>query len=184
VVGLTGTGARDVARQLSDIRCRKADARRVLVEVSLPEYMQTTRRAFPGFDVLPLDIQGALVSLVYNRGAGMKDRPGTDNRREMRAIRDLVARGVLVGISDQLRSMKRLWAGQGLEGLLRRRDAEAALVDAAVSALRIAVEAPSGLRTAARRRTNGKAQDARERRAVVLPVRPIGGRRRRRRPSV
>jgi GH24 family phage-related lysozyme (muramidase) len=46
----------------------------------------------------------------------------------MLAIRDLVARGDLAGIAAQIRSMKRLWEGKGLDGLLRRRDDEAALV--------------------------------------------------------
>jgi GH24 family phage-related lysozyme (muramidase) len=170
-IGRTGTAAREMAPALADIRCRAADSRRVLVQVSLPLYVQRTRRAFPGFDVLPLDLQGALVSLVYNRGTSMSDAPGTDNRREMRAIRDLVSRGTMAGIADQIRSMKRLWIGKGLDGLLRRRDAEAALVDSAVAALREALEpAPSGLRGFARsaqRRATGWLGAAR--RPVVIP---------------
>jgi len=109
-----------------------------------------TRRAFPGFDVLPLDVQGALVSLVYNRGTRMTDSPGTNDRREMRAIRDLVAGGMVAGIAEQLRLMKRLWVGKGLDGLLRRRDAEAALVESAIGAMLRALRAiPGRLRRAA-----------------------------------
>ena len=33
--------------------------------------IERTRAAFPGVDALPADAQGALVSLVYNRGPGM-----------------------------------------------------------------------------------------------------------------
>jgi GH24 family phage-related lysozyme (muramidase) len=148
-IGKTGAAARSLAASLADIRCTAADARRVLIDVSLPVYADRTRRAFPGFDVLPLDVQGALVSLVYNRGAGMKDSPGTDNRKEMRAIRDLVASGVLVGIAAEIRAMKRLWIGKGLDGLLRRREAEASLVESALIALRHALR---GLRQSGRRR--------------------------------
>jgi GH24 family phage-related lysozyme (muramidase) len=36
-------------------------------------------------------------------------------------------------IADQLRAMKRLWKGQGLDGLLRRRDAEADMVEACIT---------------------------------------------------
>jgi GH24 family phage-related lysozyme (muramidase) len=133
-IGCTGAAARHLATSVADIRCTAADSRRVLVAVSLPVYLARTRQAFPGFDVLPLDVQGALVSLVYNRGARMADSPGTDNRREMRAIRDLVARGLVVGIAEQLRSMKRLWEGKGLDGLIRRREAEAQLVESAIEA--------------------------------------------------
>ena len=91
-----------------------------------------------------------LVSLVYNRGASMKDSPGSDNRREMRAIRDLVPRMDLRGIAAALRSMKRLWAGKGLDGLLRRREAEAVLVE---SCLAPPVAAP---RAAPRRAVTGR----------------------------
>jgi GH24 family phage-related lysozyme (muramidase) len=143
-IGKTGAAAKALAPTLADIRSKAADARRVLLEVSIPTYVERTRRAFPGFDLLPLDVQGALVSLVYNRGAGMKDSAGTDNRKEMRAIRDLVASGMIAGIAEQLRSMKRLWTGQGLAGLLRRRDAEAALVESTMAALMRALRAIPG----------------------------------------
>lgn len=149
-IGQTGAAARALAASLADIRCAAADARRILVRVSLPVYVARTRRAFPGFDFLPLDVQGALVSLVYNRGTRMTDSPGTDDRREMRAIRDLVAAGLVAGIAEQLRAMKRLWAGKGLDGLLRRRDAEAALVESAIGAMLRALRAvPRALRPAA-----------------------------------
>jgi GH24 family phage-related lysozyme (muramidase) len=188
VVRLKGQAARAAAAGLAGIRCRKADARRVLVDVSLPDYLAQTRRAFPGFDVLPLDVQGALVSLVYNRGASMTDKPGTDNRREMRAIRDLVGRGLVIGIADQLRSMKRLWVGMGLDGLLRRRDAEADLVDAAMAAMRRAITAVpvpvARVAATARRTSNTHEVSPRARRAVVLAMPHAGARPRRRRPQV
>lgn len=107
----------------------------MLLGVSIPVYVERTRKALPGFDLLPLDVQGALVSLVYNRGSGMKDSPGTDNRKEMRAIRALVARGMIAGIAEQLRAMKRLWQGKKLDGLLLRRGAEASLVESSMAAL-------------------------------------------------
>jgi hypothetical protein len=62
--------------------------------------------AFPGINELSPDAQGALVSLVFNRGTSMEG----DRRREMRAIQAAVANGDLQEIADQLRSMKRLWA--------------------------------------------------------------------------
>ena len=90
-------------------------------------------QAFPGLEKLPADAQGALVSLVYNRGTSMVDKPGEDRRKEMRAIRDAVEEQDLQEIADQLRSMKRLWAGKGLDGLLARREAEAELVESTIT---------------------------------------------------
>lgn len=132
-IGRKGTDAESLAKRLADIKCKPADSRRVLLECSIPEYVEKTRQAFPGFDELPLDAQGALVSLVYNRGAGMKDSAGSDKRLEMRVIRELVPSGNLAGIAAQLRSMKRLWVGKNMAGLLRRRDAEAALVESSMA---------------------------------------------------
>jgi GH24 family phage-related lysozyme (muramidase) len=131
--GKTGAPAQALAARLATIKCTAADSRRILLECSIPEFVEKTRQAFPGFDELPLHAQGALVSLVYNRGASMKDSAGKDNRVEMRAIRELVPMGDLAGIAAQLRSMKRLWTGQGMAGLLRRRDAEAALVESSMA---------------------------------------------------
>jgi GH24 family phage-related lysozyme (muramidase) len=54
-------------------------------------------------------------------------------RAEMRAVRDAVAVQDLAEIAAQLRAMKRLWEGQGLDGLLRRREAEAQLVESCLA---------------------------------------------------
>ncbi|ANK82776.1 MAG: hypothetical protein TEF_19735 [Rhizobiales bacterium NRL2] len=100
---------------------------RVFCVRSAPEFIARTRAAFPNFDTLPDLCRGALFSLVYNRGASMKD---TDSRREMREIRDLMSdggRAALSRVPRRIRSMKRLWPG--LAGLRRRRDDEADLFE-------------------------------------------------------
>jgi GH24 family phage-related lysozyme (muramidase) len=127
VIGISGEAARRRAGEFRDIRIRTADAEKVFKERTLPLYSQQTEDAFPGVDGLPPKVQGALVSLVFNRGPGMDG----DRRKEMRAIRDAVAEGDLQEIADQLRAMKRLW-GPNMRGLLRRRDAEADLVESAI----------------------------------------------------
>jgi GH24 family phage-related lysozyme (muramidase) len=104
-------------------------ARRVFLTRTVPRYQQLTAKAFPGVQNLPADAQGALFSLVYNRGTSMEG----EKRTEMRAIRDAVARGDLADIAKQLRAMKRLWIGKGLDGLLARRDAEADLVESCIA---------------------------------------------------
>lgn len=94
---------------------------------TVPIEIERTHQAFPGLWKLPKDVQGALVSLVYNRGAGMEG----DRRREMREIRDAVWAGDIPAIADALVSMKRLWPD--MKGLRLRRDAEAELVRGAVA---------------------------------------------------
>src|SRR6266850_1475533 len=120
VLGLTGQKAKARAAELKAIQIRRADAEKVFMQRSVPAAQKQTETAFPGVDKLPPDVQGALVSLIYNRGPRMSDRdPNLQDRREMRAIRDAVARGDLKTIADQLRSMKRLWEGKGMGGLLK-----------------------------------------------------------------
>jgi GH24 family phage-related lysozyme (muramidase) len=128
VIGLKGGSAQMRAPQFTDITIKREDAEAVFKERTLPLHSQRTEEAFPGVDELPPDAQGALVSLVFNRGPGMDG----DRRREMRAVRDAVANQDLQEIADQIRAMKRLWEGKGLDGLLKRRDAEADLVESAI----------------------------------------------------
>ena len=127
-IGLSGEPARTRASEFKDITISREAALDVFTRVTLPQYQARTAIAFPGYDKLPSDVQGALVALVFDRGIAMDG----DRRKEMRLIRDAVVSGNLQEIANQLRAMKRLWEGKGLDGLLRRRDAEAALVESAI----------------------------------------------------
>lgn len=129
VVGLTGDKAKAQCAQFADIHIKREDALAVFRNKTIPKEQRLTEQTFPGVDQLPLDAQGALVSLIYNRGAKMDG----DSRREMRAIRDAVPRKDLKEIAAQLRSMKRLWIGKHLDGLIKRREAEAQLVESAIT---------------------------------------------------
>lgn len=129
--GLTGSKARAALPAFRDIVTPFDYASDVFVQSSLPVYHATTRRAFrpAAFDALPADAQGALVSVVYNRGGAMTG----DRNREKRVIRDdcLPGRDVTC-IATQIRSMCRLWRGTALEaGLCNRRESEAQLAEAA-----------------------------------------------------
>jgi GH24 family phage-related lysozyme (muramidase) len=130
-IGLRGLAAKNRASALADIAISSTIAKQVFVDKMLPCCRHQTMMAFPGLERLPLDAQGALLSLVFNRGTSMVDnQPG--DRQEMRAIRAAVARQDLPEIAIQLRRMKRLWENKNLEGLLRRREAEARLVEMSV----------------------------------------------------
>ena len=128
-LGKTGENAHIWAPRFSDITIAKDIALAVFENFTLPHYASETILAFPGLDRLPTLVRGALVSLVFNRGTGMIG----PRRAEMRAIRDAVAKGDLREIARQLRAMKHLWVGQGLDGLLKRREAEAQLVEEAMN---------------------------------------------------
>lgn len=129
VVGLTGTAAHEAMRSvLGRVEIPWDVAMRVFEAVDMPRYEAMLIRACPGVELLPDDCFGALASITYNRGAG-GFTGGGDRFREMRIIRaDILAKNY-ADIPRQIRSMKRLWEGKGLPGLLTRRDAEARLFE-------------------------------------------------------
>ncbi|BDA69263.1 hypothetical protein CAL7716_034290 [Calothrix sp. PCC 7716] len=130
--GLKGVKAENVLNNVKDIVVPWEIAWDVFQNLTVPRYYESTRNAFPGLENLPADAQGALVSLVFNRGGGMKDTPSGLSRLQMRNIRDLVPNKDLKGIAEQIREMKDLWKGKEIEkGMARRRDAEAALLEKA-----------------------------------------------------
>ena len=138
-IGKSGEAAAALAHDLRNITVTREQADAVFLEATLPKYLQLTRVVYPHLSELPLDAQGALVSIIYNRGTAM-GKPGLrswDDRREMRAIQADLAAGVHAGdlakIAALIRSMKRLWEGKGLDGLIARREAEAQLVERADS---------------------------------------------------
>ena len=115
--------------ELGDFVDRNADivvdwttSMRVFLATSLPVHAARALAAFPGLDHLPPRCRAALVSLVYNRGDGMEG----DRRREMRDIRDAIARGDAASVPGHLRAMRRLWRSGGLR---RRREEEAELFE-------------------------------------------------------
>ncbi|MAZ90200.1 MAG: hypothetical protein CL693_21410 [Cellvibrionaceae bacterium] len=122
-----GAQAKSKLRFLADIKIPLTKASIVFRSTSVPAYAARTRRAFPGIENLTPIAQTTLLSLVYNRGASMKG----DSRKEMRAIRMLVKTRDYQGMADQVRSMKRLWEGRGLDGLLIRREREALALERA-----------------------------------------------------
>lgn len=142
--GVTGRAAAQIQTRFHDIRVTEAQARDVFLRQILPREERQTAAGFPGSESLPGLAFGALVSLVYNRGTALDG----DRRREMKAIHDAIVNygqnaegeeptvrqnNLLRFIAGRFRAMKRLWEGKGLDGLLRRRDAEADLVEEAIS---------------------------------------------------
>lgn len=123
--GKKGTAAKNILPRFRQISISYEDACDVFHQTTLPKYAKDTRGIYPGVQKLPPDAQGALLSLVYNRGASLSG----DRRKEMKNIVAHVANADLPKIAKEIRAMKRLWQGQGLDGLLTRREEEAAMVE-------------------------------------------------------
>lgn len=124
-LGKTGSNAKSAIPSISDIEIPWNIALDVFNKSTLPRFIKETLRAFPGADKLHPDAFGALVSIVFNRGASVTG----NSRREMLNIRNLITSKNYKAIAQEIRNMKRLWIGKGLDGLLKRRDEEASLVE-------------------------------------------------------
>jgi hypothetical protein len=119
-------------RACEDIRWMIFDwklSEQVFSRTTITRFYLDTRRAFPGFDELDPRCQAALVSLVFNRGPA---KAGS-RRKEMRDIADATPVADYRRIARAIRQMKRIWVGTDIEeGMSRRREAEARLVEASI----------------------------------------------------
>jgi len=132
VVGIKGYNAKNLIRGLRDISIPWDLSLKVFNNKTVNKFWNLTKDTFPNFDNLPDDAKGGLVSLVFNRGNALEG----DRRREMKLIRDGMKitntfdQKALSFIANQIRNMKRIWAGGSIEkGMNRRRDAEAKLIE-------------------------------------------------------
>lgn len=120
--------ASSAARKVRDITIAWEHSLEVFETSTIPRFIKYTLNAWPGADELAPDAFGALVSIVFNRGASLSG----SRRQEMKSIRAHVKNKDLKSIAMEIRSMKRLWVGKGLDGLLRRREDEAKLVESCI----------------------------------------------------
>lgn len=133
-IGVTGQPAQLLLVNSSNIRSIRVpwdSAMYVFEKVDIPRWYNTCKKALPNWEDLNKDCKGALLSLAYNRGASFSS--DGDRYLEMRAIKQFMSAKNYASIPGQIRSMKRLWQGKGLDGLLTRRDAEAALFERGLS---------------------------------------------------
>jgi hypothetical protein len=128
--GKTGQAGKDYVKQIKPLNITVTwdQALEIFNTLTWSKFARLTEQAFPGVDQLCDNAYGALVSLVFNRGSSLSG----PSRSEMRTIRELVPKKDYRGIAEELRSMKRIWEGKGLDGLSARRDAEAALVESCI----------------------------------------------------
>ena len=136
-VGVQGDAARAMQSQFSDITIPFDQAMTAFRHSTIPTYGRKILAAFPNSVSLPPDCFGALLSIVYNRGASL----GGDKRKEMLAISRLIEIGEAQAVPEQIRTMKWIWEGKrGSEGVVKRREAEADLFEAGLATIGTAVE--------------------------------------------
>ena len=124
-IGIKGPQAKAMLKgEILNVRILYNTAYEVFVKSSLPRYYAITKKIYPNMDLLNDDTKGALVSVVYNRGNKLEG----DSRAEMKAIVDLIAKQDYEGIAEQIEKSKRLWEHKNLDGLVKRREAEADMV--------------------------------------------------------
>jgi GH24 family phage-related lysozyme (muramidase) len=127
-LSVRGRSAKELIPGIKDIKIPWQHALSVFKSNTIPIYTNQTNKAFPGADRLHPDAYGVLVSLVFNRGSDL-----TGSRRiEMKNIRSLVPSKNYKAIANEIRKMKRLWINAGADGLLKRRDDEAKLVESCI----------------------------------------------------
>ena len=125
VVGLKGIQAKQMLRgEILNVRVPYNTAYEVFVKYDIPKYYAKTKAIYPQLDELNEDTQGALVSMVYNRGNKLEG----DSRIEMKRIVEMVKNKDYEGIAEEIENSKRHWEGKGLDGLVVRREAEADLI--------------------------------------------------------
>lgn len=103
-------------------------AREVFIQHSLPKYGAQALQIYPGMEKLLPDAVGGIVSMIYNRGASIEGL----RRVHMKKIVPLVTAMDYAGIATQIEASKVLWVGKHLDGLVDRREKEAALVRNAI----------------------------------------------------
>jgi GH24 family phage-related lysozyme (muramidase) len=101
---------------------------------SVPRFSRLTENAFK-LDLYPQHphVNGALLSLVFNRGSSINYG---NRRKEMAWIRHNISIGRADRIPSNLRSMKVHWSYSKLRGLHLRRDAEAGLAQKGIDLVR------------------------------------------------
>lgn len=126
--GETGTRAKTIIKQLPPVTVSWEIAQRQYSEEVRPRYVGLTQSVLVNTASLSADSLGALVSLVYNRGASF--RLADERYKEMRNIREHMASKNFDRIPSEIRAMTRLWKDQAnLRGLVLRREAEANLFE-------------------------------------------------------
>lgn len=122
--GFKGPAGKDAAKRIQPfVTITWNDAIRVFEGNTMPRFSILTGKTFPGIEKAHPNVQGAVLSVVFNRGASLEGA----SRKEMADIKLHAGKKQFGKIPNDILSMCRVWEGKGLDGLIKRRKAEAAL---------------------------------------------------------
>ena len=124
VVGKRGNDARQILGSVADISISMESAARLAV-IMKKRYANDVVTAYPKVLELHPHCQGALLSLVINRGRSLVDREGQVSRLEMRQIRDDFDTRNVHLIPSRLEAMQKYWTSDANRGVGIRRLEEA-----------------------------------------------------------
>jgi len=124
-IGLKGDSAKNALSKVKNIELSWENASEAFVDWTLPKFWNLTNALWPKMNELCEKAQIGLVSIVFNRGASTKG----SSRTEMLNIKPLVLKKDYKGIAREIRSMKRIWEGKNMDGLIKRREEEAKMVE-------------------------------------------------------
>lgn len=131
--GVTGPAAQGLLERTRSVDIPFDSAMNVFRGVTLVQTAALSATALPNAERLHPDSFGALVSLVYNRGASF--RLAGERYVEMRQIREDMAALRFDQVPGRIRAMKRLWQGKpDMAGLVKRRELEAVLFEEGLAA--------------------------------------------------
>jgi hypothetical protein len=127
--GITGKAAQGLCARLQTIQIVWPNAYDEFNTFEVPNYWSLTARTFPGFNELRVNAQGALVSLVYNRGSSMSGASRVDMRTIRAAVPDKDYEAMAEAESHMLVTCGNAWRNAGIyDGMKARRGAEAILL--------------------------------------------------------
>lgn len=127
--GLSGSPARARLPGLRDISVPWSIAVDEFQVVDVPRYWQECEQAFPGFDDLRPNAQGAILSVVYNRGSSTVGPSRVDFRTLRTAIANQDYDAMAAAVRHMLVTMRSAWQSAGIyEDMVGRRNAEADLI--------------------------------------------------------
>jgi Trypsin-like peptidase domain len=133
-VGVKGPNAGAIISDFRGIRVPWDAAIAAYQRSTMPKYGRLVLKAFPNAMDLHAHSFGALFSLAFNRGTSMDG----ERRSEMRNIQDFMRERRFESVPGEIKHMRRLWDGQGLAGLRKRRDTEALLFERGLKHVQVA----------------------------------------------
>lgn len=126
-IGVKGTAAKSLMSSVRGIKCSWEDGEELFKNHTLPKFINLAKKTFPGIENLHPNAQGAILSIIFNRGTSLSG----SRRVEMLNLRRIIPTKNYKAMAAEVRKMKRLWPNNknSNSDLYDRREAEARLIE-------------------------------------------------------